>query len=191
MAKSDAEKWDRRYRARTEPNPPAQVLIDNLHLLPNQGQALELAAGLGGNSLLLAGSGLHVDALDVSSVAMNRLQQQADTQQLSIQTAVADLEQWTPNAARYDVVIVSSFYLPTLFNKIRHCLKHGGLVFYQTFTQLKVIEKGPSNPDFLLSDGELLRQFADYRLLNYREDRDLGNLQQGLRNQAYLVAQKP
>lgn len=191
MSQADQDKWNARYQQRERPNNLAQVLTSNAHLLNTQGKALELAAGLGGNSLFLAQQGYQVSALDLSSVAMDKLKQNAAQLNLSIQTQHCDLESWVAPSDEYDVVMVSGYYQPSLFEQIGISLKPGGLVFYQTYTQLKVNDNGPSNPDFLLSEGELLRRFADFNLIAYQENRDLGELQNGLRNQAYIVARKP
>jgi hypothetical protein len=44
---------------------------------------------------------------------------------------------------------------------------------------------------FLLERGELLRLFPTLQPVAYREEGLLGQLTQGLRNEAYLVAQRP
>lgn len=191
MSQNDAEKWNARYQLRDLPNSPAQVLTENIHLLSDTGEALELASGLGGNSLLLAQQGYQVTALDLSNIAVKKLKQNADQLNLSIQPENCDLENWIAPIDKYHVVMVSGYYQPSLFEQIRVCLKPGGLVFYQTYTQLKVNDNGPNNPDFLLSDGELLTHFSDYEVIAYQENRDLGDIKQGLRNQAYIVARKP
>ena len=63
---AEQDKWDRRYSDPANEARAAQVLSDNLHLLPTQGTALDLACGLGGNALLLARQGLTVEAWDLS-----------------------------------------------------------------------------------------------------------------------------
>jgi hypothetical protein len=53
-----------------------------------------------------------------------------------------------------------------------------------------VTESGPGNADFRLADGELLALFAALKPLVYREEGRVGALDQGLRDEAMLVAQK-
>jgi tellurite methyltransferase len=86
----DKEQWNERYRAATGEPQAAQVLSENLHLLPGTGQALDLACGLGANALLLAQQGLVVDAWDIADVAVAALQNAAFKRQLSVQAAVRD-----------------------------------------------------------------------------------------------------
>ncbi|WP_455219313.1 hypothetical protein, partial [Kaarinaea lacus] len=69
-------------------------------------------------------------------------------------------------------------------------LKPGGLLFYQTFTQEKVTDTGPGNPKTLLKPNELLALFSSLRILVYREEALVGNVKQGFRNEALLVAQQ-
>lgn len=190
MNNPQIEKWNQRYAERQEANHPAQVLIENKHLLPSQGKALELACGMGGNSLFLARQGLSVTALDFSSVAIEKLHRIAEQEQLDVTAKVMDLNNWSADTSRYDFIVVTGFYQVDLCCRIIEALAPGGLLCYQTFTRFKVREGGPSNPDFLLARGELLQQFAQLHPIVYREERDLGNLQSGLRNQAYLIAQK-
>ncbi|RDE18798.1 class I SAM-dependent methyltransferase [Motiliproteus coralliicola] len=184
------QKWNRRYAEAGQPNQAAQVLLENRHLLPSQGTALELAAGLGGNALLLARHGLRTQAWDLSDVAMSKLQRFADAEQLPLQAHCVDLEQQPLPEAAFDLICVSAFLDRTLCASISTALKPGGLLFYQTFTQAKVRPGGPSNPDFLLKPGELLQLFSQLQPLVYREESDCGELDQGLRNQAYLIARR-
>jgi hypothetical protein len=60
------------------------VLVEFQHLLPDHGVALDLAAGLGGNALLLAWYGLATHAWDISPVAMERLRGFAAERGLSV-----------------------------------------------------------------------------------------------------------
>ncbi len=190
MSLADQLRWDSRYKQATQAPAPAAVLTDNLHLLPTSGKALDLACGLGGNALWLAERGLTVEAWDCSAVALEKLQQMAGQRSLEITTRVADLDDTLPEAASFDLIVVSSFLNRTLCPAIANALRPGGILAYQTFTQAQAVSGlgGPSNPAFLLAPGELLCLFADLAPCVYREERDCGDLQQGLRNQAYLLA---
>ena len=185
------QKWNERYSKRSQINPIAQVLSDNLHLLPQAGKALELACGLGGNALALARLGFETHAWDLSDIAIERLQQQAEQHQLPLQALCIDLEQQPIPAAQFDLILVSGYLERRLCPQVAAALKPAGLLLYQTFTLEKTQPGGPSSPDFLLKPGELLQLFACLEPIVYREERNCGALDQGLRNQAYLVARKP
>ncbi len=54
------EKWNRIYSQNRSPGSPSTVLTDNLHLWPSRGTALDLACGLGADSLFLAARGQYI-----------------------------------------------------------------------------------------------------------------------------------
>ena len=74
MSEDIKQMWDQKYRESGDPHGTAvEVLQENLHLLPRQGRALELACGLGANALLLSAHGLDTHAWDISAVAIDKL----------------------------------------------------------------------------------------------------------------------
>jgi SAM-dependent methyltransferase len=185
-------KWDRIYREKVSVMPQAaDVLSQNLHLLPDFGVALDLACGLGGNSLLLAKAGLNVKSWDISPVAIERLKSIAKAEALMIDAEVKDAEMPVFTTSTFDVIVVSHFLMRDLSSAIEAALKPGGVLFYQTYCRDKREQIGPKNPDFLLAENELLSMFPSLTVRVYREESCLGNERQGWRNQAMLVAQKP
>lgn len=187
----DQEKWDRIYTNRPDAvNAAAEVLQQNQHLLPSSGQALDLACGLGTNSVLLATRGLTVTSWDISPVAIQSLQRQTKDTSLSINAQVRDVKSQPPVDNSVDVLVVTHFLVRDMAEQLMHALKPGGLLFYQTFCRDKVSEQGPKNPDYLLNDNELLAMFAGLRVRVYREESLLGSHSTGWRNQAMLVAEK-
>lgn len=183
-------KWDQRHAQQTVPPAAARVLEENRHLLPDAGVALDLACGLGGNALLLAECGLHAAAWDLSPVAVGKLRRRAAERGLVIDTAVRDVIAEPPPPAGFDVIVVSWFLDRSLTPALIEALRPGGLLFYQTFTVAKVEAIGPDNPDFLLSEGELLALFRPLRTRVYREEGRVGDITRGFRNAALLVAEK-
>ena len=191
MSSDLQKKWDQRYSGPAVGEPMAvQVLWENRHLLPKAGDALDLACGLGGNALLLAKAGLQVQAWDLSPVAVEALQARVVQQAGTLQASVRDVLENPPPAVSFDVIVVSYFLDRPLAKQLCEALRPGGLLFYQTFVRDKVSQQGPSNPDFLLAENELLSLFSTLRLRVYREEGRLGDTKQGLRNEALLVGQK-
>lgn len=184
-------KWDGIYREMPEVSvEPAHVLSENAHLLPASGRALDLACGRGGNALFLAQRGFKTDAWDISQVAITRLKTRAKELGLDIEALVCDVENVEFPRESFDAVVVSRFLARSLAEPIAATLKRGGLLFYQTYTRERVSSSGPSNPAFLLAEGELLALFRQLRVVVYREEGRLGDLSQGLRNEAFFVGQK-
>lgn len=190
MQENRQEKWSRRYAAAEGEPQAAQVLREYYHLLPASGDALDLACGLGGNAWLLAQAGLNVQAWDLSSVAIDALWSRTETASLSLQATVRDVNVQQPTPVSFDVIVVSYFLQRELAPALCAALRPGGLLFYQTFVKDKVSQQGPSNPEFLLAENELLTMFAELRIRVYREEGTLGNTTQGLRNEALFVGQK-
>lgn len=190
MAAETAQaKWDRIYAGLADSEPaPAAVLAENAHLLPPAGHALDLACGLGGNALFLARRGFRVAAWDISPQAVARLR--ALAQGLALDAQVRDVEAEPLPAAAFDVVVVSRFLCRGLAESILASLKPGGLLFYQTYSLDKPSPQGPSNPDYLLHENELLRMFHGMRVLVYREEGRVGDLGLGRRDEAYFVGLK-
>ncbi len=191
MNSHEKQKWDERYSSPVVNNlSPCEVLSDYQHLLPQKGMALDLACGRGANAICLAKHGLSVSAWDISSNAIEQLDKTVKEKKLNIKMEVRDVITNPPEPDYFDVIVVCRFLERTLIPNIRKAIKSGGLIFYQTFIKDKISETGPSNPDYLLNNNELLSFFHDWRILLYREEGNTGNLNAGFRNQAMLVAQK-
>jgi len=185
-----SSKWDKKFSSATEPGKPATMLLQNQHLLPETGDALDIACGLGSSTLFLAEHGLNTTAWDSSSVALEKVQDFAKQKAVTVSVKQVDLETPLNVEQQFDVITVCHYLYRPLCSFIIDSLKPGGLLFYQTFTQQKTTEEGPSNPAFLLEENELLKLFSQLSPVAYREERDCGNIDQGLRNMAYLVARK-
>jgi len=184
------KKWNERYRAATGERQASRVLKENLHLLPGNGCALDLACGLGGNAILLAQQGLKVDAWDVADVPIAALQEIALKRQLCIQAEVRDVEANPPVPETFDVIIVSYFLDRDIIPALIQALKPGGLIYYQTFTRQRVSDRGPQRAEFRLADQELLQLFSGLQVLFYREEGCVGDVQKGFRDEAMLIGRK-
>jgi len=193
MDSSDTQKkWDAIYqKADAGEYSAVRVLEENRHLLPASGHALELACGMAANAIFLAQQGLATTAWDISEVVIERLKVLPAIEGLEMTFEARDIVQQPPPAASFDVIVVSYFLDRTLIPHIKRALKPAGLIFYQTFTQTYVNEGGPRSRDFRLADNELLQLFNGYQILAYREEGRVGDTQQGYRNEALIVAQKP
>lgn len=186
----DALRWDKRYTDKDEAGLACLVLRENQHLMPPQGKALDLACGLGANALLLARHGLDVEAWDISQVALEKLQHSAAQQELKIECQQHDLRSLVPDNSSFDVIVVSYFLQRETLPLLAQALKPNGLLYYQTFSRLRIDDSGPDNPDFRLADNELLQLIPDLQLRVYREEGLTGEVEKGLRNELMYVGQK-
>lgn len=185
------KKWDGIYQSGDHEPRVIEVLEHNHYLLPSEGVALDLACGLGGNALLMAEKGLTVHAWDISKVAIERLNAIAKERALTIKAEVRDVVTDPPEPNSVDVLVVSLFLAREICPSLAAAVKPGGLLLYQTYCAEKVSEVGPKNPDYLLADNELLRLFPGMKLRIYREESLLGQHDTGMRNQAWIMLEKP
>jgi len=190
--KPETEKWNTRYRdKRVEDTEAVGVVRENLHLLPNEGRALELACGLGANAILLARHGLATEAWDISPVAVAKLEAYATQHRLPLQARVRDLTAEPPEPEGFDIIVVSRFLDRALCPAITAALRPGGVLFYQTFIREAITDRGPPDPRFRLARNELLTLFPALVVRFYREEGALGDTTRGHRDEAQLVAQHP
>lgn len=189
---ADQRQWDERYREQGSilPSTPAEVLIENAHLLPDKGAALDLACGLGANAIFMAQHGLQAVAWDYSAIAIERLNQYARQHNIELQAEVRDVVLEPPTDHSFDVIVVSRFLERSIIPQLCNALKPQGLIFYQTFISEKDPSVGPGNPAYLLEPNELLQLFAGLRIRVYHEEGLLGDMGRGFRNEAMLVAQR-
>lgn len=132
-------------------------------LIPAGGRVLDLACGSGRNLRWLAEQGYQVTGVDRDAAAVAPLGELA-------RIVVADIEAgpWPLNE-RFEGVIVTNYLWRPLMAQIRDCLVDGGILIYETFAQGQQTVGRPSRPDFLLQPGELLRVFADLRIVAFED----------------------
>ncbi|HJP35877.1 MAG TPA: methyltransferase domain-containing protein, partial [Gammaproteobacteria bacterium] len=127
MSEADREKWEKRYRegsyrARTH---PTELLAEWLPRL-RRGRALDVAAGAGRNALFLAQAGYEVDALDISSVALDRLRETAAARGLTVNRIVTDLESEPLPDRNYDLIVMVRYTSADLISRLLPLLSEGG-----------------------------------------------------------------
>ncbi len=161
---TDRERWDARWAsAGPVPDPPA---ILRLHgdLLPQTGDALEIACGLGAGALWLAARGLRTTAWDVSPVALGRLAGEARSRGLTVHTEARDVLAAPPAPESVDVLLVVRFLDRSILPALRAAVRPGGLLLLQTFFGPRVAI-GPRRPEWRLQRGELERIAGDLEIL--------------------------
>lgn len=170
MSQKDKEKWDKKYTEMSgllEKRPPSDMLSAHFATAPGA-KALDLACGGGRHSLFLAEKGFDVDAVDISTVALRYLSDQAGTEQINI--IEADLDTFTPGRDTYDLIVKTNFLDRALIARAKNALKSGGIMIVETYMADPGNEKPDSNPDFLLQKDELPSLFGDgFDVLEYRE----------------------
>jgi tellurite methyltransferase len=178
-----------RFVADSPPSPGqvASWLLDHQHLLPQRGDALDLACGRGRHALWLGSRGLATDAIDRDASAVAFVDAEARRRGLPVRGIVADLEAGDdvlqPDA--YDLIVVVHYLHRPLLPAVRDALRPGGILAYETFTTAQAERGKPTNPAFLLKPGELRELVAPLEVLVEREGEFEGKML------ASVIARRP
>jgi len=163
MSEADILKWNGKYGAIATPvaAEPDDELSAYAALIPRKGRALDLACGLGKNTLFLAKYGLAVDAIDGSIEALNRLQASARASGLDQRVLVrqADLDGYTLAECAYDLILVVRYLNRDLLPGIASALKPGGILIYKTFNRNILKQRPGFNLAYTIETTELIDAF--------------------------------
>lgn len=174
MPQSDRERWNRKYSQGEGPAhfAPKDLLTGHTGLLSG-GRALDVACGFGGNALYLAARGYHVDAVDVSEVALQQAQAEARRRGLrdQIHLVQADLDRWWVPTGRYDLILVFYYLNRDLWPDLVAGLCPGGLLFQAHRNERFLRQRPDFDADYLLQVGELhdLARDAGLEIVYYTE----------------------
>ncbi|MCU0928940.1 MAG: class I SAM-dependent methyltransferase [Burkholderiaceae bacterium] len=133
-------------------------------LVPAGARVLDVACGGGRHVRWFAGRGGVVTAVDRDAAAVEPLRAVA-------RVVVADLEAgpWPLPGETFDAVVVTNYLWRPLLETIVASVADGGVLLYETFAAGHETIGRPSNPDFLLRPGELLRAVAGLRVVAYED----------------------
>ena len=136
--------------------PSAWVVRHAFRIRPG-GLVLDLAAGGGRHVRYLRQLGYRVLAVDIDVSRLADLR--ADP---GVDVVEADLERgrWPFDGRRFDGIVVTSYLHRPLFPILEESLTPGGVLIYETFARGHEQYGRPTNPAFLLDEGELRRQFS-------------------------------
>ncbi len=180
----DKTRWNKKYATYPMPGQAASILTKYL-AEASVGRALDIACGMGRNTVYLAEHGFVVDAVDISGEALSQIPASD-----KIFTIEADLDEYVIAKDSYDLMINCHYLDRAMFSAIKDGLKEEGVLIFETFVEAEGEDfHQPSNPDFLLQSEELKSAFIDLDIIQYEE-----TVSQNLRGEkvkiASLVARK-
>jgi len=134
------------------------------------GQGLDIGCGAGRDMVYLAMHGWEMTGIDYIPGALQRAQQLASSQHVTVTTLQLDLETGQdPFGAfadgQFALITLARYLHRPLFPWLKRLLKPGGILIYQTFMQGSEQFGSPRNPNFLLKPGELAEVFAHTEIL--------------------------
>ncbi len=147
---------------------PSPWIVRFAPLVPAGARVLDLACGTGRHARLFAARGCRVLAVDRDADALSALAGVA-----GVETARLDLEtgNWPLAGDRFDAIVVANYLHRPLFPFLAASLAADGVLLYETFARGNEAFGRPSNPDFLLEPGELLRFAEGLTVVAYEEGR--------------------
>ncbi len=151
MTASSGEMWDRRFAERAWPADPDPYLVELAESL-SPGRGLDLGAGPGRNSLWLAAKGWDMTLVDLSRVGLDQALAGAGALGVTIAPVHADVYDWQPDEAGFDLVIVANLHpgpdaLAVILGRARSATAA------PTGRTSRSYSPGPPNgPDVMLSD---------------------------------------
>lgn len=183
MSETDRRHWDERYRkdglAPVFDEPPLTPVLARLsHLVPAEGQALELACGRGRGAVWLAKRGLDYFGVDVSPVAIDLARELARRSGVGdkCRFEVHDLDHGLPESPQMDLIFCHLFRDPRLDQAIVDRLSPGGLLVIVTLSEV-----GAEPGRYRVPPGELTEGFGSLGVLEEGEEDGM----------AWLAARKP
>lgn len=188
MSLKDKEKWDKKYAStpklleKRQPSPKLAKFTKNLDAKGKQ--ALDFACGNGRNSIYLAELGFNVDALDISNIALDNLD---ENNIKNITTKQIDLDNFQTDK-KYDLIVKCNYLDRDAITTLKNALKSSGLMIIETYMDHESNTKPNSNPDFLLKAGELKSFFNyEFETIEYDEFDNEPNELYRMRKQSIVV----
>ena len=203
MGKAAVRKfWDERYSGvqfayGVEPNDFLAAAAR--HLLPSS-KVLSIGEGEGRNATFLAKQSHRVCAVDQSEIGLQKATKLALSHECSIETAVADLEDYQFGELQWDAVVSIFCHTPKalrmgLYLRIKAGLKVGGIFIVEAYApeQLARDTGGPKEIDNLVPLEELLTEFLDFEVIHAQATTRLiqeGQFHQGLSDVTQFIGRK-
>ena len=171
---SPRKSWNNKYQSRelSQVAQPATLLRTNKKLLLEQSgrRALDIACGLGVNSIFLSELGYHVDAVDISDIAIDHISDVAKARKLSVNPLRRDLRQVKLLENEYNIIINFNYIQRKLYGDMIKALKPGGLLFFETMNtdHTDILGHGIRR-EFTLEKEELRKAFASLQIIFHEE----------------------
>lgn len=155
---------------------PNVFLTEVTEHIPSGGRVLVVGDGEGRNGVWLAQQGFDVTCVDYSPVAIEKIKQLAQKNNVSVNAVCADMTEWDWPRNEFDAVVSIYVHFPPdvraeLHQKMVDSLKSGGKILMEAFNkgQLKYKSGGPPVLEMLFSEEMLRKDFSSVDILEIEE----------------------
>ncbi|WOE68751.1 class I SAM-dependent methyltransferase [Hydrogenimonas thermophila] len=159
----DKHRWNERYKTLPPPQKPSDLLLRYIDCIKGK-DVLDIAAGLGRHSRILAERGYSVDAIEYSDVALESLREISGVNAIEM-----DLENGCNLEKSYDAILCFNYLNRDLYNFMINHINNDGIILFETFVFDEENECAPKNPNYLLKKNELLKVFSSFHIIEYKE----------------------
>ena len=150
---------------------PSDWIVRFAPLIKPQAKILDIATGSGRHALWLADQGYQITAIDRDLSGLKAYLDADQQRTTNIELIEADLETdtvWPLGKRQFDAIIITNYLHRPLFPAIRNVMTSSGVLLYETFALGNEAYGRPSNPDFLLKPGELIKTVrANFDILGF------------------------
>ncbi len=163
-------RWDERYASGDyQPSRDHSSVLEEVAGYAHVGRALVLACGAGRNAFFLARRGFDVDAVDISTVAIDMARAEANRRGLSVHWHVGDVAEFDLGEGRYDLITMIRYTNRAIWRLLVTALAENGWLVMEQHLRTRHEVAGPSE-EFRLAPGELLHAFPELRVIRYAEE---------------------
>lgn len=176
------QRWDDRYKSEEfaygeEPNNFLREQIEKL----NPGAIIFPAEGEGRNAVFAAKLGWKVAAFDISEEGKNKARKLAETNNVSIDYQVGELETLDFQDEQFDAIALIYAHFPAIIKSKIHkqldkFLRKDGVIIFEAFSKkhLEFVTKnekvgGPKDIESLFSIEEIKADFPNYEIIELEE----------------------
>jgi len=136
---------------------------------PNGGTALDLAGGVGRHALWLAKRNWRVTVVDISEVAIHKLDQKALQLDLRLNLFALDATEYQFEPGHFDLIVMFYHFDRDICPRILAALKPGGFLICKSSLSWDIYEGANLTSTKLLEKGEILSMFPELRTVYHQE----------------------
>jgi SAM-dependent methyltransferase len=167
--------WDTKYEhglpSLEKPDPFFLSAFDQFveDLFPNGGTALDLGGGIGRHALWLAKRNWQVTLVDISEVAIRKLDQKARQFDLTLDLFALDAREYRFKPACFDLIVMFYHFDRAICPSVLSALKPGGLLICKSSLSWKSYEESDPLSIRPLARNEILAMLPALQVMRHQE----------------------